>query len=426
MKLIIQNAKIVNPSIGISFRGSLFINNGIIKTISKDQIVEKDSEVINADGLIVAPGFIDTHVHFRDPGFEYKEDIISGLNAAARGGFTAVCSMPNTNPVADNAQTIDYMISKAKSGSGVKLYPFASATTGLEGKEISPIGELKEHGAVAVSDDGKPVANTALLYRVMQYAATHGLKYASHSEDKDLADGGQMNESEYSTLFGLKGIPVVAEASQIARECMLAEYLDLPIHFQHVSAKMSVEIIEFYKNKGVKVTAEATPHHLILTDKYVESYSTNTKMNPPLRSEADRLSLLDAVKKGIIDNIATDHAPHHEREKNVEFNAAPFGITGLETALPLILKFYHDGTLSIEKVVELFTNGYQIFDIPGGVIKEGAPADITVIDPDVEYKIDIKEMRSKSKNTPFEGFDVKGEIYMTIVDGKIIYKRERS
>ncbi len=423
MKLKITNGRIIDPKAKIDFIGTIVIEDGKISEIAKGDIDTHADELFDAEGKVVAPGFIDTHVHFREPGFEYKEDIASGLESAAAGGFTSVMTMPNTNPVTDNISTLRFIKEKVACGNGVKLYPVAAASGGLKGESIAPIGELKEGGAVAISDDGKPIKDTSLLQRVMQYADTFDLKYISHSEDLYLAKDGQMNEGFFSTVYGMQGIPVVGEASQIARECMMAEYLKLPVHIAHVSAAMSVDMIEFFKKRGVKVTAETAPHYLTLTDEALGSYNTNTKINPPLRSAEDKSKLIEAVKNGIIDCIGTDHAPHHEREKNVEFNSAPCGIIGLETALPLVLRLYHQGEITLSKVVELFTAGYSIFNIEGGSFVKGSDADITIFDPDYQYTIDKNMFKSKSKNSPFHGFHVKGAVFRTIVKGRTVYKR---
>ncbi|HQB09343.1 MAG TPA: dihydroorotase, partial [bacterium] len=279
-------------------------------------------------------------------------------------------------------------------------------------------------GAVALSDDGRPVADTALLKKIMEKGRSCGMKYVSHSEDLYLAEGGQMNDGHFSTVYGMKGIPVVGEASQIARDCMLAEYLDVPLHISHVSAKMSVDMIRYFKSRGVKVTCETAPHYITLTDEAVRKFGTNAKINPPLRTENDRLAMIEALKEGVIDAIATDHAPHHQKEKEVEFSSAPCGIVGLETALPLVLMLYHEGILTIERVVDLFTAGYRIMGVPGGIIEKGAIADITIFDPDRQWTIDKDRFMSKSRNTPFHGFNVQGAVFATIADGKIIYKRD--
>ncbi len=423
MKLVIRNGKLINPAGNINGKTALIIEDGIITEITENPDIS-GAEVIDAEGMIVAPGFIDIHVHFREPGYEHKEDILTGLNAAAAGGFTAVCTMPNTNPVPDNAETVKLMLEKAAKGNGVKLYPVASATKGIKGIEMSEPDELKKAGAVALSDDGRPVADTALLKKIMEKGRSCGMKYVSHSEDLYLAEGGQMNEGHFSAVYGMKGISVVGEASQIARDCMLAEYLDVPLHISHVSAKMSVDMIRYFKSRGVKVTCETAPHYITLTDEAVRKFGTNAKINPPLRTENDRLAMIEALKEGVIDAIATDHAPHHQKEKEVEFSSAPCGIVGLETALPLVLMLYHEGILTIERVVELFTAGYRIMGVPGGIIEKGAIADITIFDPDRQWTIDKDRFMSKSRNTPFHGFNVQGVVFATIADGKIIYKRD--
>ncbi len=424
MKLLIKNATIC-PGTGKSFTGSLLIENDRIAKVAPVEIRNDGvDEALDARGMVAAPGLIDIHVHFRDPGFEYKEDIVSGLNAAAAGGFTAVCTMPNTSPVCDNIGTIEYQKKKAREqGNGVRLFPIGAATKGQKGETMAPIGELKEGGAVAVSDDGKPIQDSSLLLRVMQYAATFGLTYAAHAEDLYLSRGGQMNEGYFSTLYGLPGIPAVGEALSVVRECLMAEYLGLPIHICHVSTKAACDIIAFFKARGVKVTAETAPHYLLLTDEALGSYDPNTKVNPPLRSEEDRRAVLEALKNGTIDAIATDHAPHHERDKNLEFNAASSGMVGLETAVALTLKFVHENQISLERFVELFTAGYRIFGIEGGTLAEGGRADITLIDPSYAWTVDKNMFLSKGRNTPFHGFHVKGAVFRTIVAGRTIYTR---
>ncbi|HSA32906.1 MAG TPA: dihydroorotase [bacterium] len=424
MKTLIRNGKIVNPRAGKSFVGSILVEDGVVTKIAAGDMNAAGAEAIDASGLSVVPGLIDMHVHFRDPGFEYKEDIVSGLEAAAAGGFTAVCTMPNTSPSCDNIGTIEYQLKKARTeGNGVRLFPVAAASKGLKGETMAPIGELKEAGAVAISDDGKPISDSSLLLRVMQYAATFGLTYLSHAEDLSLAKGGQMNESYFSTLYGLPPIPSVAESIVVARECLMAQYLGLPVHICHVSTKAAVDTIAHFKKLGVKVTAETAPHYLTLTDEAVGSYDTNTKVNPPLRSEDDRKALLAALKDGTIDAIATDHAPHHERDKNVEFNTAPSGMVGLETAVPLLLKTVQDGHISFDRFVELFTAGYGILGIEGGVIAEGKRADLTLIAPDYQWTIDKNMFLSRSRNTPFHGFHVTGAVFRTIVGGKTVFSR---
>ncbi len=421
MNLLIKNGTLIDPVLKKGRKASVLIEGGRIVKIKEGEL-QSDYETINADGKIVSPGFIDIHVHFRDPGYEHKEDIHSGLQAAAAGGYTSVCTMPNTDPVADNVDTVNYVTEKASSGNGVKLYPVSAATMGLKGKVLAPLEELKSAGVVAFSDDGRPLENTALLKRSMEYGSKLGLKYISHSEDLYLSEGAQMNDSVHATALGVTGVPVVGEASQIARDCMMAEYLDVPIHIAHVSTAMSVDIIQYFKERGVKVTAETAPHYLTLTDESVKNFNSDAKMNPPLRGEKDRLALIRGVKAGIIDCISTDHAPHHEKEKEVDLKYAPFGIIGLETAFPVVMKLFHGGILSIERIVELFTNGYSIMGIEGGAIAEGSLADLTIFDPDYEWTIDKKKFFSKSRNTPFHGLNVKGAVLYTVVNGKVVFR----
>ncbi len=424
MITLIKNGRIVDPKNDMDGIGFVAIEDGKIVALSEGDYSGDFDEVIDASDMVVAPGFIDMHVHLREPGFEYKETIHSGLEAAAAGGFTAVCPMPNTSPVADNEAVIAEMLAKASSANGVKLYPIAAATKGSKGEDLAPAGALKNAGAVALSDDGHPVEDSGLLRRVMEYASSFGLTYISHAEDRSLVRDGQMNEGESSTLFGMPGISSVSESAIVARECLLAEYLHLPVHIAHVSKEASVALIRFFKQRGVAVTAETTPHYLTLTDEALGTYDTNTKVNPPIGSERDREALIEAIADGTIDVVVTDHAPHHVREKNVEFYAAPPGITGLETAVALVLRHYHSGAISLKRVVELFTAGYRILSLPGGSLAVGATADITIFDPDYQWTIDKNMFRSKGRNTPFHGFHVKGAVFRTIVDGKIVYLRK--
>jgi len=423
MKLLIKNATIC-PGTGKSFTGSLLVEGGCVAKVAPVELKVEGAEALDARGMIVTPGLIDIHVHFRDPGYEYKEDIVSGLQAAAAGGFTAVCTMPNTSPVCDNIGVIEYQKKKAvEQGNGVRLFPIGAATKGQKGEAMAPVGELKEGGAIAISDDGKPIQDSSLLLRLMQYASSFGLAYVAHAEDLYLSKGGQMNESYFSTLYGLPGIPAVGEALSVARECLMAQYLGLPVHICHVSTKAACDLIAYFKAQGVKVTAETAPHYLLLTDAALGSYDPNTKVNPPLRSEEDRKALVEAVRNGTIDAIATDHAPHHERDKNLEFNAASSGMVGLETAAALLLKFVHEKQISLERFVELFTAGYRIFGIEGGAIAEGGRADLTIIDPAYQWTIDKNMFLSKGRNTPFHGFHVSGAVFHTFVAGNAVYAR---
>ncbi|MCK5808462.1 dihydroorotase [bacterium] len=424
MITLIKNGRIIDPRNKIDFVGAVLIENGKIKSVVEGDISGDFDEVIDASDMVVSPGFIDMHVHLREPGYEYKETIASGLAAAAAGGFAAVCPMPNTNPITDNEEIVSSLLAKAAQANGVKLYPIAAATKGSKGEALTSIGALKAVGAVAISDDGHPVKNSGLLRRVMEYASSFNFTYISHAEDQDLVGDGQMNEGDHSTLFGMPGVASVSESVVIARECLLAEYLGVSVHIAHVSKEPSVALIRFFKSRGVKVTAETTPHYLTLTDEALGSYDTNTKINPPIGSQKDREALIAAVADGVIDVVATDHAPHHEREKNVEFYAAPPGIVGLETAVALLLRHYHSGVLSLKRVVELLTKGYEILSIDGGDLSVGSSADITIFDPDYQWTIDRNMFLSKGRNTPFHGFQVKGAVFRTVVDGKSLYVRK--
>jgi dihydroorotase len=380
--------------------------------------------VIDAAGKVVTPGLVDIHVHLRDPGFEYKEDIASGTLAAVTGGFTSVACMPNTNPVNDNQAVTSYILRKAAEEGHCRVFPIASITKGLEGESLTEMGELKELGVYAVSDDGKPVSNPQLMRRAMEYARPFGMTIISHAEDLDLVGSGVMNEGLIATELGLKGIPWVAEDAATAREVMLAEFTGAHLHVAHVSTKGSIEIVRQAKKRGVAVTCEAAPHHFTLTDEAVRGYNTNAKMNPPLRSPEDREAVRQGIADGTVDAIATDHAPHHIDEKNVEFAIAMNGIVGLETALPLTLKLVEEGLIDLPKAVALLTSGpADVLGLPVGQLQEGGDADVTVIDPSLEWTVDAQELVSKSKNTPFDGWQMKGAAVCTIVAGKIAYKR---
>jgi dihydroorotase len=373
----------------------------------------------------VTPGLIDIHVHLRDPGYEYKEDIASGTRAAVAGGFTAVACMPNTNPVNDNKAVTQYIRQRAAEVGLAHVFPVGAITKGLKGESLSEMGELKEAGCLAVSDDGKPVLNGELMRRALEYSRPFGLTLISHAEDLTLVGEGVMNEGFVATELGLKGIPWVAEDAAVARDVMLAEFTGGRLHVAHVSTRGAVEIVRAAKKRGVRVTCEATPHHFTLTDDAIRGYNTNAKMNPPLRSADDVAALREGLADGTIDAIATDHAPHHYDEKNVEFNLALNGIVGLETALPLTLRLVADGALDLVRAIALLTCGpARSLGIQRGTLSLGAPADITVIDPEHKWSIDRSKLLSKSKNTPFDGWKVKGAAAWTIVDGRVVYRRE--
>ena len=421
MSLLIKNGRVIDPTQGLDEVMDVLVEKGLVKELGKGLAAPSGAEVVDASGKCVVPGLIDMHVHLRDPGLEYKEDIVSGTRAAAAGGFTSVCCMPNTKPVIDNKAIASYIINKAKSEGFCNVFPVGTITYGMSGERMSEMGELREAGCVAVSDDGKPVANAELMRRSLEYARGMGIMVISHAEDLSLVGEGTMNEGFTSTEIGLKGIPRVAEDIATARDVMLAEYTGSPIHIAHVSTKDSVRIIRDAKARGVKVTCETAPHYFTLTDDAVRGYNTNAKMNPPLREASDLAAIKEGLRDGTIDCIATDHAPHHLDEKDVEFNEALNGIIGLETSLPLSLALVEEGVLSLKQLVEKMScNPSDILSIGRGTLKAGAIADITVFDPSSEWTVEADKLSSKSKNSPFLGRKVKGAAVATIVDGKLV------
>lgn len=421
--LLIKGGRVVDPAQGIDGVCDVLIEKGKIAAIGK-KLDAPGAEVIDAAGRLVTPGLIDIHVHLRDPGLEYKEDIASGTASAVAGGFTAVACMPNTKPVNDNHVVTRYILDKAAREGQCRVYPIASITKGLSGESLSEIGELRESGCCAISDDGKPVSNSEMMRRAMEYARPFGMPIITHAEELDLVGEGVMNDGPVATELGLKGIPWVAEDAATARDIMLAEFTGAHLHVAHVSTRGAIELVRQGKARGVKVTCEVAPHHFTLTDEAVRGYNTNAKMNPPLRSEEDRLALCQALADGTVDAIATDHAPHHIDEKNVEFALAMNGIVGLETALPLTLKLVADGVIDLNRAVALLTCGpARLLGLPGGTLSVGSPADVAIIDQKLEWTVDAKQLRSKSKNTPFDGWKMQGAAVCTIVGGKVAYQR---
>ena len=383
-----------------------------------------EGEGIDCTGLTVFPGFIDMHVHLREPGFEKKEDIASGSAAAVRGGFTQICCMPNTRPVTDNKVVVSYIVNRAKEGNLCKVRPIGAITEGQEGKNLAAIGAMKAAGAVALSEDGKSVLSAGLMANAMMYAADFGLKCLCHCEDASLVDGGVVNEGYYSTLTGLKGSIRAAEDIVIAREICLAESLALPVHICHVSTYSGVQLIREAKARGVQVTAETCPHYFTLTDEVIASFDTNTKVNPPIREEKDRLAIIEGLRDGTLDCIVTDHAPHHADDKNVEYALAAFGISGLETSFALsYTQLVRGGTLTLEQLADKMSAApARILGLEGGAVEPGAPADLTVVDLNEAWTIDPAQFVSKGKNTPFAGREVYGKVRYTIVDGAIRYE----
>ena len=421
MKLLVKNG--ILPGRGAC---DMLVEDGRIAKIEPN-LEDADAQVIDAQGRCVLPGMVDLHCHLRDPGLEYKEDIVSGTRAAAAGGFTSVCCMANTDPVNDNAVVTGYILNKAKTeGSGVHVYPIGAVSKGLKGETMAEIGEMARAGIVAISDDGKPIMNAQLLRRAMEYGAAFGMTVFDHCEDIHLVNKGVMNEGYNSTLLGLRGTTRAAEEVQIARDAILAETLNLPIHICHVSTAGGVRIIREAKARGVKITAETAPHYLAGTDDMVLSYNAVTKVNPPLRLTEDQEALIEGLCDGTIDAIATDHAPHHRDEKEVEYNLALSGISGFETAFALGMEtLVHAHHMSLEDYVKVVsTNPARILGKNCGELAVGKDADFLFVDPNEEWCIDSRKFLSKGKNTPFHGTMVHGRVKATFVGGKCIYRDE--
>ena len=418
--MIFRNADVVLSG-GVR-KLDLRVENGKIAELAE----HLEGEGIDCTGLTIFPGLIDMHVHLREPGFEKKENIESGSRAAVKGGFTQVCCMPNTKPVTDNKVVVSYIKNRAREVGLCKVNPIGAITEGQEGKNLAAIGAMKAAGAVAVSEDGKSVVATNLMANAMMYAADFGLKCLCHCEDSALVDGGVVNEGYYSTLTGLKGSIRAAEDIVIAREICLAESLSLPVHICHVSTYSGVQLIREAKARGVQVTAETCPHYFALTDEVIATFDTNTKVNPPIRAEKDRLAIIEGLKDGTLDCIVTDHAPHHEDDKNVEYALAAFGISGLETSFALsYTQLVKGGVLTLSELADkMSANPAAILNLQGGTLEVGAPADLTIVDLNKAWTIDPKDFVSKGKNTPFAGREVYGRVKYTVVDGDIKYREE--
>ncbi len=412
----------MDPSQKINKVMDLGIEDGRFAEISP-RIRKKGRKEIDASGLIVAPGFIDMHVHLREPGREDSETIETGTNAAARGGFTGVACMPNTSPVNDSEAVTSFILERARELSKVAVYPVGAITKGSQGETLAEIGEMQRAGIVAISDDGHPVQNGQIMRRAMEYSRLFDLPVIDHCEDRDLAAGGVMNEGYYSTVLGLRGINPAAEEIHVLRDIVLASQTKARVHIAHLSTRPSLEAVKRAKRKGIPVTCEVTPHHLLLTDAQVTSYSTNLKMNPPLRAQEDVDALVSALASGAIDAIATDHAPHNANDKMLEFDRAPFGVIGLETAVGLILdRFVHAGILTLERMVQLFsTNPSRILKLERGTLAKGSWADVTVMDPERQWTVCLDDLLSRSRNTPFEGWKLRGGPVMTIVRGRVVW-----
>ena len=423
MRILIKGGRVVDPANNIDKVTDIFIDKGVISEVGDDLGLDGlEMEVIDASGKLVTPGLVDMHCHLRDPGQEYKEDIETGTRAAAMGGITSVACMPNTKPVIDNEAVVTYIKTKAKETGYVNVFPIGAISKGLEGKELAEIGELKFAGAVAVSDDGRPVTDSGLMRRAMEYADMFDMTVISHCEDLSLADGGHMNEGYMSTYLGLRGITRAAEEVMVSRDILIAEATKTAVHIAHVSTRGSVELVRRAKERGVRVTCETCPHYFTLTEKAVDGFNTNAKMNPPLRTDDDVLAIKDGLKDGTIDAIATDHAPHHIDEKNCEFAIALNGIVGFETSLGLSLKYLvKPGILTIGELIEKMSlNPSRILGLSKGTLSRGSAADVTIFDMDKEWTVDVSKLHSKSKNSAYDGFKLYGKPEYVIVGGDIV------
>lgn len=417
----IKGGRVIDPANGIDRKADVYIDGGRI--VKPSSARGKRATVIEAKGKLVAPGLIDMHVHLREPGHEYKETIASGCEAAAAGGFTSIVCMPNTNPVCDNASIVEFMISQAGRANGVSVYPMAAITKGLKGEELAEIGDMLKAGAVAITDDGSGLMNAALMRSALEYALNFGITVCAHPEDHNLSRGGAMHEGEMSTRLGLQGIPAIAESIMIGRDIQLCEFTGSRYHVQHISTKESIELVRQAKRRNLAVTCEAAPHHWSLNDTALEGFDSNFKMNPPLRSAEHVRAVRRGFKDGAIDIIATDHAPHTELEKDIEFDQALNGIIGLETALPLALDLVRDNLLDLPGLIAKMTvNPARVLGIQKGTLSIGAEADVTVIDPDLEWTYTVDKVLSKSRNSPWLGEKLKGRAVVTIAKGKIVHQ----
>ncbi len=428
MNIHLKNGRLIDPVSGKDEALDILVTNGVIEKMGKNLAADRSATVVELKGKLVVPGLIDMHVHLREPGFEHKETIETGCTSAAKGGFTAVCCIPNTNPAIDDESVVRYIHEKGKSVCNgiVDIYPIAAATKGREGKELAPMAELASAGAVGFTDDGAPISSAEVMRRALEYSSMYGIPVIQHAEEASMTHGGSMNEGFVSTRLGLPGMPPVAEELMIARDVILLRYVPgARYHVAHISTKGSLDIVRRAKSGGLRVTCEVTPHHFSLTDAIVESYDTNTKMNPPLRTEDDVRAMKEGLKDGTIDVIATDHAPHTIDEKEVEYIQAPFGIVGLETAVGLAIgELVAQGFLSLYQLVEkLSTNPRKICSLPAITIEAGSPANLTLIDPDLEWIVDTTAFSSKSKNSPFNGRRLRGKAVGVLNNGQMQLSR---
>jgi dihydroorotase len=426
MKMLLKGGRVVDPANQIDGVRDVLVENGVIARVGTNLSADGADVFEVPREVVIVPGLIDMHVHLREPGQEHKETIATGTAAAVAGGFTAVACMPNTDPVNDQASITELMIARAKEAGLARVYPIGAVTRGSKGEQLAEIGELKAAGCVAVSDDGRPVATALLMRRALEYTSMCGIPVINHCEDQSLKADGVAHEGFHASRLGLRGIPGAAEEIMIERDITLAGLTGGRVHICHLSTRGSLRAVRAGKARGIKVTCEVTPHHFVLTDEALAGYDTNVKMNPPLREAADRDEMIRGLADGSIDAIATDHAPHHADEKNVEFDQAPFGITGLETCVPLTFdRLVHPGLITLARAIELLSiNPAKILNVPGGALREGAPADITLLAPDLMVTIDPARSRSRSHNTPFGGWSLRGGVAATIVGGRMVYTND--
>ena len=424
MSILIQNGHVINPATNTSEVMDVLIKGKKIKAMGKGLSRDDVEQVIDATGLVVTPGLVDIHVHFREPGQTSKEDIVSGARAGAAGGFTTVVTMANTMPRVDNASAVLRALRRSKEDACINVLPTACATKEMKGEEITPMAELKDAGIVAVTDDGQDICSSAIMRRVFEYAAMLDLPYMAHCEDESLAAGGAMNEGYTATRLGIPGIPKAAEEIRIDRNIRLAEMTGAHVHIQHVTTAEGIDTVRHFKSKGYGVTCEVCPHHWMLTDEAIAEFDTNAKMNPPLREQSDIDGIIAGIKDGTVDCISTDHAPHTPTEKEVEFSNAPFGIIGLETALPLVIKgLVEPGHITLERAIELMTWApSKMMHLSSGILAEGGKADLCIFDAKQKWTVTLDDIYSKSRNTPFLGEEVTGRVRYTLCDGKVVHE----
>jgi dihydroorotase len=424
-KLLLRNGRVLDPASRRDEVGDVLLTDGLISAVGKD-LDKTGAEVFDATGLVIAPGFIDMHVHLREPGFEHAETIETGARAAAAGGFTSVCCMPNTKPVNDSATVTNYILERARRLAIVNVFPIGAITRGSEGEELAAIGSMKAAGVVAISDDGRPVMNARVMRRAMESAKAFDIPVINHCEDLNLSAGGDMHEGVQSTRLGLRGIPSASEDVMVARDILLAELTGVRYHVAHLSTKHAVAMVKFAKSRGLPISCEVCPHHFSISDSDVKAYDANYKMKPPLRSCCDVDAAIEGIADGTVDALATDHAPHAGSEKMQEFEKCPFGILGLETAVGLTLeKLVHPGKISLMKMVELYTTGPDnVLRLNRGTLRTGAPADVTILDINRSWTYDVNRSPSKSRNSPFHGTEFRGGAVATIVSGQFVWRSE--